>query len=532
MNKYHEQLIQFEETSDSYLDYLDNLKTAHGVTQIDEFTNNIDNNEMKFGDNWIEEIDISDDEEKKDSSFKKNFDFWDKKIKEKRITRTQTQFANNRQSVMDTKSDTNEFKRRSSISNVLTSFINKDSYKDDDKIELSDNEIKKELGSNRHTKKKDFKTILEKKIKYVVLIINNNDKFINETFNLLGLVKKESLKNDIEFGCSFFIYPQKSYIFRSLMFQQPPVIQQSIMKVHHYNFEFIPINKNLISLELNDLTKDLYIRNDSTMVNLMSGYLYKINFIFGKINNYIYKGKVAEEVVKKFINNVWLSEIAEYEDKSNFKKIREWVNSDFALHENLIDEKKNIDKKYRADGVIEQINSKVSENYLIDIPRNDDGEIVRDKLIEFLGSKTKFEDYRKCSTGKRKTFLHHSNKIDITALSKIFIQNKKNKQKKLNKKFEFNKRKFKKRERHFTIETFSGSYDSHSDSDDFDPNAHLFSENQGANYKESSWLFQNFDMMIVFDRGCDMVTPFVSQTSYFGLIDDLLKSNSCNYKFK
>ena len=70
------------------------------------------------------------------------------------------------------------------------------------------------------------------------------------------------------------------------------------------------------------------------------------------------------------------------------------------------------------------------------------------------------------------------------------------------------------------------SFDSHSDSDDFDPNAGMFSDKSFVSDSQEAMYFQDYDLMVVLDRSNDLVTPFVSQSSYLGLIDDLLKSKS------
>ena len=71
------------------------------------------------------------------------------------------------------------------------------------------------------------------------------------------------------------------------------------------------------------------------------------------------------------------------------------------------------------------------------------------------------------------------------------------------------------------------SFDSHSDSQDFDPNPIDFDGSQSQNTMQGlenlMGLSQGYQLMVVFDRSNDLVTPFVSQTSYIGILDDLLK---------
>ena len=72
----------------------------------------------------------------------------------------------------------------------------------------------------------------------------------------------------------------------------------------------------------------------------------------------------------------------------------------------------------------------------------------------------------------------------------------------------------------------SGSRDSHSDGEDFNPNQGNFSMySAGTESCLENSIYQKYDLMVVLDRANDLVTPFLSQTSYIGLLDDLLKGN-------
>lgn len=59
------------------------------------------------------------------------------------------------------------------------------------------------------------------------------------------------------------------------------------------------------------------------------------------------------------------------------------------------------------------------DNYLIRVPRDKDGKIIREKLEEFIH---KPQEYNENPQGKRKTFFHRSSKVDFNSLSKFILK--------------------------------------------------------------------------------------------------------------
>jgi hypothetical protein len=403
------------------------------------------------------------------------------------------------------------------------------------------------------------------------MLINTNERFLEMTFEVLERYQNIQRKKNAKFGCSIFVFPKRNYIFKSISNMQPLKVQNSIKKVHNFNFEFVPIDTNVISLELNDIIRDLFVKNDKKVYQLVAGYLYKINFIFGKINDYIYRGNISQKIVEYFVKGVWMSEIAEDSEDSGFDKIREWANREFALYDDDIDDAKELEKSYRLDGKARNVNKKVTESFLIDVPRDDTGAIVREEVAKLLQKKP--STYKIGSMAKRKTFFHIKNRIDIQNFSKVFMKSQQNSKKtslnmeeslpgpgvklsnqaldsyrkkqlfqlSLKHKPDFeikeeslqvSKRTSKRQSRkdlkaEYMKDKDEDSFDSHSDSDDFDPNAGMFSDkSEDIGSTDQTMYFKEYDLMVVLDRSNDLVTPFVTQSSYFGLVDDLLKSES------
>jgi hypothetical protein len=363
-------------------------------------------------------------------------------------------------------------------------------------------------------------------------MINTNERFLETTFYLIGVEKKIMKKLGIKFGYSMVVFPKKNYIFKSISYLQPKEIRKALKEVHNLNFEFLPIEDNVISLELNDIIRDLFIKNDKYVYQTLAEYLYKINLIFGRINDYVYRGSLSQKVIEIFLKKVWESEICEETNENDFHLIREWANQEFACDENEEDEINEIEKEYRLDGQAKIKNNKISESFLIPVPRDSDGKVVREELAD-LNRVSAIKNTRKRMTFFNKT--RHSFKktnfgTNITDASKKRHQFDTNgsifdpeRLKVLQEKFKV-ETEIKEESDQESVNSETKSYDSHSDSDDFNPNKKYFTENSFDSIGfEFDSLIHNFDLMIVLDRSNDLITPFVSQSSYMGLLDDLLK---------
>ena len=373
----------------------------------------------------------------------------------------------------------------------------------------------------------DF-TLITQEVTYVVMLLNTNERFLEMTFEVLQKYQNLQKKKNRKFGCSIFVFPKLNYIYKSISNMQPMKVQDAVKKVHNFNFEFLPIDENVISLELNDIIRDLFIKNDKEVYQILAGYLYKINFIFGKINDYVYRGHLSQKVIEYFVKSVWLSEIGNDSEESKFDEIREWANREFAVYEDNVDDAKELEKQYRLDGKSVNVNKKISESYLIDVPRDDSGNIVREEVKKMMNRKKEEKDYKKNNIGKRKTFFHFKGTIDIRNFSKVFMKSHQNSKKnsvvtkepvpekkpikipgnkistKEMKKFKIEQNKrlkakykvdFEIKEESLNPSNFNSkkgssrhaskllasnvekSFDSHSDSDEFDPNAGMFSDN-------------------------------------------------------
>lgn len=153
------------------------------------------------------------------------------------------------------------------------------------------------------------------------------------TFEVLQAYKQAREARKEAFGVSVYVFPEKNYIFETISQLQPLPLQNCIQQVHAFNFQFLPIEEGVISLELNDITRDLFIKNDKKVHKLLARYLYKVNFMFGKVNDYVYRGNLSKKVVEQFVRLVWDSELCGVVEGNDFHQVREWVLSEIQPNE-------------------------------------------------------------------------------------------------------------------------------------------------------------------------------------------------------
>jgi hypothetical protein len=73
--------------------------------------------------------------------------------------------------------------------------------------------------------------VVRKRIKYVVVMINTNERFLETTFYLVGVEKRLMKEMGIKFGYSMVVFPKKNYIFKSISYLQPKPIRRAMKKV-------------------------------------------------------------------------------------------------------------------------------------------------------------------------------------------------------------------------------------------------------------------------------------------------------------
>ena len=172
---------------------------------------------------------------------------------------------------------------------------------------------------------------------YVVMLLNTDENFLQMTFDVLQAYKLARESEKQAFGVSVYVFPENNYIFQTISRMQPLALQDCIQQVHDFNFQFLPVEEGVISLELNDITRDLFVKNDKKVHRLLARYLYKVNFMFGKVNDYVYRGTLSKAVVEQFVRLVWDSELGGVVTQNDFHKVREWVLSEIQPTEEAVE---------------------------------------------------------------------------------------------------------------------------------------------------------------------------------------------------
>ena len=91
---------------------------------------------------------------------------------------------------------------------------------------------------------------------------------------------KESMKQNLKEYIIFI--PCENYdIIKHMMFSHV----KDDFKIENLNFDLIPIDHDLLSLEKDNCIKEIYIDNDLTSVTDLANSLVKLETIFGKVKH-------------------------------------------------------------------------------------------------------------------------------------------------------------------------------------------------------------------------------------------------------
>ena len=82
--------------------------------------------------------------------------------------------------------------------------------------------------------------------------------------------------------------------------------------IGQYNIDLFPIEDDILSMEMDNIFRELYLEGDTTSLSFIAGSIGKLQTLFGVIPNIKGIGKMSEKVVNKlflfFIDvDYWLS---------------------------------------------------------------------------------------------------------------------------------------------------------------------------------------------------------------------------------
>ena len=150
---------------------------------------------------------------------------------------------------------------------------------------------------------KDF-NFINKISEETILYIVKPDKKIFNTIIQIHLMLKAMRPNLVEY---IIFIPGENYDIIDYMISNHI---RNDFNIENLNFDLIPIDIDLLSLERDDCLKEIYIENDLTSVGDLANSLVKLEMIFGKVKYKYIKGDIA---------NIFCSMVEEKEKENNLK---------------------------------------------------------------------------------------------------------------------------------------------------------------------------------------------------------------------
>ena len=152
-------------------------------------------------------------------------------------------------------------------------------------------------------KEKDL-NFISKISEETILYIVKPDKTIFNTIIQIHLMLKAMRPNLVEY---IIFIPGENYDIIDYMISNHI---RNDFNIENLNFDLIPIDIDLLSLERDDCLKEIYIDNDLTSVGDLANSLVKLEMIFGKVKYKYIKGDIA---------NIFCSMVEEKEKENNLK---------------------------------------------------------------------------------------------------------------------------------------------------------------------------------------------------------------------
>ena len=152
-------------------------------------------------------------------------------------------------------------------------------------------------------KEKDL-NFISKISEETILYIVKPDKTIFNTIIQIHLMLKAMRPNLVEY---IIFIPGENYDIIDYMISNHI---RNDFNIENLNFDLIPIDIDLLSLERDDCLKEIYIDNDLTSVGDLANSLVKLEMIFGKVKYKYIKGDIAQ---------IFCSMVEEKEKENNLK---------------------------------------------------------------------------------------------------------------------------------------------------------------------------------------------------------------------
>lgn len=146
-------------------------------------------------------------------------------------------------------------------------------------------------------------------IDYLIMIVPPDTELIEDLINWGQMFKGSSKDRKVH----VVFYPQRTFMIKYDL-SRIPAAQSTIDKIHDFNFDLIPVEDNLMSLQYKPSLKELFVTHEYNCHNMAAESLFRLETVFGTFKSVMVKGKHA-----KIVNDIKQSMILDNERR--FKAI-------------------------------------------------------------------------------------------------------------------------------------------------------------------------------------------------------------------
>ena len=136
---------------------------------------------------------------------------------------------------------------------------------------------------------------------HVIFIVPSDLEHLKMVKAFIESVRKKKITKEYH----LIVYPKRTVMFQYMLrelelhFYFVSVVDgKKINKVHDFNFDLIPLNTDLLSLESKHTLHEMYVKKEFNSLNLVSQSLLKLQVVFGKTKAWFGMGENANEAIR------------------------------------------------------------------------------------------------------------------------------------------------------------------------------------------------------------------------------------------
>jgi hypothetical protein len=144
---------------------------------------------------------------------------------------------------------------------------------------------------------KSIKEYNDPNVKHIIFFVPPTIKYVRLIGNFLDMLKQKGYTKNVY----LVYYPKRSIMCKYFMDQQGILVKFE-NKIYDFNFDLIPFNVDLLSLEYSPIMSEMLISNEYTCYNLIAESIQRLQMVFGKVPTFLIKGdkaKIAFEILER-----------------------------------------------------------------------------------------------------------------------------------------------------------------------------------------------------------------------------------------